>query len=83
MLALKIALRYLFAPKSHSAINLITLVAACGVGVITAALICVLSVYNGFDDLIEKSLDDIDPDLVITPSSKKMATTISSTIVII
>lgn len=71
MLALKIALRYLFAPKSHSAINLITLVAACGVGVITAALICVLSVYNGFEGLVSDLTSRFDPDLRIEAQTGK------------
>ena len=65
MLAFNIALRYLFAPKSHSAINTITLVAACGVGIITAAMICVLSVYNGFEGLVSDLTSRFDPDLRI------------------
>ena len=65
MLALKIALRYLFSRKSHSAINLITLVAACGIGIITAALICCLSVYNGFEELVGQLTSRFDPDLRI------------------
>lgn len=65
MLALNIALRYLFAPKSHSAINSITLVAACGVAIITAAMICVLSVYNGFEALVSDLTSRFDPDLRI------------------
>lgn len=65
MLAFNIALRYLFAPKSHSAINSITLVAACGVAIITAAMICVLSVYNGFEGLVSDLTSRFDPDLRI------------------
>lgn len=71
MLALKIALRYLFAAKSHSAINLITLVAACGVGIITAAMICVLSVYNGFEGLVSDLTSRFDPDLRIEAQTGK------------
>jgi len=71
MLALNIALRYLFAPKSHSAINTITLVAACGVGIITAAMICVLSVYNGFESLVSDLSSRFDPDLRIETSIGK------------
>ena len=67
MLALRIALRYLFSRKSHSAINLITLVAACGVGVITAAMLCMLSVYNGFEGLVSQLTSRFDPDLRIQP----------------
>jgi len=71
MLALKIALRYLFSKKSHSAINLITLVAACGVGVITAAMICMLSVFNGFEGLVSNLCSRFDPDLRIEVTSGK------------
>jgi len=71
MLSLRIALRYLFSPKSHSAINLITLVAACGVGVITAAMICMLSVYNGFEGLVSDLTSRFDPDLRIQPALGK------------
>lgn len=71
-LPLFIARRYLFAKKSHNVINIISAISAIGMAIGTAALIIVLSVYNGFDDLIEKSLDDIDPDLVITPSAGKV-----------
>ena len=71
MLAFNIALRYLFAPKSHSAINSITLVAACGVAIITAAMICVLSVYNGFEGLVSDLTSRFDPDLRIEASVGK------------
>lgn len=71
MLALKIAWRYLFSRKSHSAINLITLVAACGVGIITAAMICCLSVYNGFEGLVGDLTSRFDPDLRVEPVSGK------------
>lgn len=63
MLPLWIALRYLVSPKSHNAINAITLVAGVGVGIITAAMICVLSVYNGFEGLVRSLTSQIDPDL--------------------
>ncbi len=71
MLAFRIALRYLFSPKSHSAINLITLVAACGVGIITAAMICMLSVYNGFEGLVSDLNSRFDPDLRVQPTIGK------------
>ena len=71
MLALRIALRYLFSRKSHSAINLITLVAACGVGIITAAMICMLSVFNGFEGLVSSLTSRFDPDLRLQPAVGK------------
>ena len=71
MLALRIALHYLFSRKSHSAINLITLVAACGVGIITAAMICMLSVFNGFEGLVSNLTSRFDPDLRLQPTIGK------------
>ena len=71
MFSLTIALRYLFSRKSHSAINLITLVAACGVAVITAAMICMLSVFNGFESLVSDLTSRFDPDLRIEPAQGK------------
>lgn len=51
MLALRIALRYLAAPKSHRAVNVISAIAVAGVAVATAAIVVVLSVFNGFSEL--------------------------------
>ena len=70
-LALRIASRYLFSKKSHSAINIISMISVCGVAIITAALICTLSVYNGFSQLIGSLLSDIQPDVKILPASGK------------
>ena len=57
-----IARRYLFAKKSHNVINVISAISAIGMAIGTAALILILSVYNGFDDIIRKNLGDISPD---------------------
>ena len=70
-LAFRIASRYLFSKKSHSAINIISMISVCGVAIITAALICTLSVYNGFSQLIGSLLSDIQPDVKIIPASGK------------
>ena len=51
-LPLKIAKRYLVSKKSHSVINIISLVSVCGITIASMALVCVLSVFNGFQDLI-------------------------------
>ena len=66
-----IASRYLFAPKSHNVINLISGISAIGMAIGTAALIIILSVYNGFDSLIRSMLSNIEPDLMIIPSTGK------------
>ena len=70
-LPLFIARRYLFAKKSHNVINIISAISVAGMAVGTAALIIILSVYNGFDSLIRESLSDLDPDYLITPSKGK------------
>ena len=66
-LAARIAIRYLLSKKSHNAINAITLVASCGIAIITAALICMLSVYNGFESLVDSLCSNFDPELRIEP----------------
>ena len=67
-----IARRYLFAKKSHNVINIISAISAIGMAIGTAALIMILSVYNGFNNLITESLDLQDPDLLVVPSSGKV-----------
>lgn len=66
MLALKIAMRYLVARKSHNAVNIIAIVAVAGITVATAAMIVVLSVFNGFSDLAAMHISRIDAPLQIT-----------------
>ena len=51
-LSFYIAKRYLFSKKSHNAINVISGVSVCGVALATLALVCTLSVFNGFQDLV-------------------------------
>ncbi len=70
-LSLHIAWRYLFAKKSHNAINIVSAVSAAGVCVVTAALVCVLSVMNGFGALVEQMFSAFDPDLRITATEGK------------
>ncbi|MCQ2342984.1 MAG: ABC transporter permease [Paludibacteraceae bacterium] len=62
----KIAWRYLWGKKSHNAINIVSGVSAAAVMVVTAAMICVLSVMNGFGKVIEGMFSQFDPDLRIT-----------------
>ena len=66
-----IAKRYLFAKKSHNVINIISAISAIGMAIGTAALIIILSVYNGFDSLIRTMMSNVEPDLLITPSTGK------------
>lgn len=67
-----IARRYLFSKKSHNAINIISMVSVCGVVVATIALVCALSVYNGFNDLVSTLFSSFDPELKITPRTGKV-----------
>ncbi len=67
-----IAKRYLFAKKSHNVINIISAISAIGMAIGTAALIIILSVYHGFDSLIKSMMSDVEPDLLITPSTGKV-----------
>jgi len=62
----QIARRYLFSKKSHNAINIISGISAAGVGVGAMALVCVLSVFNGFELLIGDMFSSFDPDLKVT-----------------
>lgn len=64
-LALYIARRYLFSKKSHNAINVISAIAVCGVALATLALVCTLSVFNGFHDLISSFFTHFDPELKV------------------
>ena len=66
-----IALRYLFGKKSHSAVNAIALVSVAGVAVATAAVVCVLSVFNGFQSVLTERMDTLSSDIMVTPSAGK------------
>ncbi len=61
-----IALRYLFAKKSHNAINIISIITIVAVLIGTMALIVILSIFNGFDQLIQSMNNSFDPDIKIT-----------------
>ena len=67
----RIARRYLFSKKSQNAINIISGISAAGVAIGTMALVCVLSVFNGFESLISDMFSAFDPDLKITLTQGK------------
>ena len=71
MISPYIAFRYLFARKSHNVINLISATSAVGMALGTAALVLILSVYNGFDSIIKSNLSDISPDLMVVSAEGK------------
>ncbi|MES2828941.1 MAG: ABC transporter permease [Bacteroidota bacterium] len=66
-----IARRYLFAKKSTNAINIISTISLVGVFVGSAALIIILSVFNGFGEVVLKMFNTITPEIVISPKQGK------------
>lgn len=68
---LKIAWRYLFAKKQYNAIHIISGISAAAIGVVTAAMVCVLSVMNGFGTMVEQLFSQFDPDLRIVATTGK------------
>lgn len=66
-----VARRYLFAKKSHHAINIISGISVCGVALATMALICTLSVFNGFHDMVATFFTAFDPELKVLPAEGK------------
>lgn len=66
-----IARRYLFSKKSTNVINVISGISVVGVVVATMALVVVLSVFNGFHDLVESFFTQFDPQLKVVPVKGK------------
>ncbi|MFI3267790.1 MAG: FtsX-like permease family protein [Rikenellaceae bacterium] len=62
-----IALRYLFSKKSHSIINIISFVTLTAIAVPTAAMIIIMSVYNGLEDVLKSLYSNFDTEITITP----------------
>lgn len=65
-LPLYIAKRYLISKKKHNAINIISAISVCGVALATMAMVCTLSVFNGFQEMVEGLFTAFDPQLKIT-----------------
>lgn len=63
--------RYLFSRTHRNAINIITFIAVVGITYVTAALITVLSIFNGFQDLVENMYTSFDPDLRVVAARGK------------
>lgn len=80
-LPLLFARRYLFAKRSTNAINIITGISVGGIAIGTAALILVLSVFNGFEDLLGGLFGYFNPELKITATKGKTFEADSATLV--
>lgn len=63
-----IAARYVRSPKSHSVINLISLVSVVAMAVPVAAIILLLSIFNGLEQMTDELYQSIDADLRVTPA---------------
>ena len=66
-----IARRYLFSKKKTHAINVISIISVIGVAVATMALVIVMSVFNGFHDLVASFFTNFDPQLKVVPVTGK------------
>lgn len=77
---LLIARRYLFAKRSTNAINIITGISVFGIAIGTAALILILSVFNGFEDLLSDLFGHFNPQIKVTPAKGKTFATDSLTL---
>jgi ABC-type lipoprotein release transport system permease subunit len=70
-LAFFIAWRYLRAKKSRQIINVISAISAVGIATGTMALVVVMSVYNGFDNLVKGMYNTFDPDIIVKSAAGK------------
>mgnify|MGYP006049613361 FL=1 len=70
--ALLIAWRYLFSKKKHNVINIISIISAIGIIVSSAALVIVLSIFNGMEGLVRNSFNRFNPDIEITAKEGKV-----------
>ena len=66
-----VARRYMFSKKSVGAINVISFISVTGVAVATMALVIVLSVFNGFHDLVASLFTNFDPQIEVVPAKGK------------
>lgn len=74
-LSFYIARRYLFSKKKHNAINIIAGISVCGVTLATLALVCTMSIFNGFQELVTDFFTAFDPELKITAKQGKFFST--------
>ena len=70
-LSFLIAKRYFFSKKKKSFINFISIISMLGIGIGTMALVIVLSVFNGLEDLNRKIFKSFDADIKVSPKNGK------------
>jgi lipoprotein-releasing system permease protein len=66
-----VALKYLFLKKGQQSINVLSLITMFAMGIGAAALIIVLSVFNGFEDIAVSLYESFQPHLKIIPKQNK------------
>ena len=71
-LADRIAFRFLRSKKSHGAVSVMAGISIAGVAIATAAVVCVLSVFNGFRSVLQEKFDTMAPDMVVSPAKGKV-----------
>lgn len=64
-------MRYLISKKSHNAINIISALSMGGIALATMAMVCTMSVFNGFRNVVESLYTTFDPELKVTPTIGK------------
>lgn len=74
-LTFRLASRYLFSKKSHNAINIISAISVGGIALATLAMVCIMSVFNGFYDVVEGMYTTFDPQIKVIPKKGKMVAT--------
>ena len=79
-LTLAVAWRYFSSPKTHGAVSAISIVAVVGVAIATAAIIIVLSVFNGFREQLNLRLDTLSSDVSVSPALGKTILNVDSVI---
>ncbi len=71
-LPLFFARRYLFSKKSHSVINIISAVSSFAISIPVAAMVILLSVFNGFESMVESMYQSFDPEILVSPVKGKV-----------
>lgn len=79
-LPLRLAFRYLFSKKSHNAINVISAISVGGIALATLAMVCIMSVFNGFFYIVEGLYTTFDPEIKVVPKKGKMVEANDSTL---
>lgn len=66
-----IAFRYLFTKKSHSLINVISLISLLSVIICSGALFIILSIFNGLQNYVSQNFNSFNADIEISPKKGK------------